>query len=73
MYSSFDTQHSRQNQAYCQDRRDLYLGGEAEDDRVDEALTDVRPLQDARAEDPNLEELRERVERLEEATDINNR
>ncbi|TKX52609.1 resolvase, partial [Halorubrum sp. SP3] len=33
-------------------------------------LTDVRPLEDARAEDPNLEELRERVERLEEATDI---
>ena len=28
-----------------QDRRDLYPGGEAEDDRVDEALTDVRPLQ----------------------------
>lgn len=55
-----------------QDRRDLYLGGEAEDDRVAEALTDVRLLQDARAEDPNLEELRERVERLEEATDINN-
>jgi hypothetical protein len=53
-----------------QDRRELYLGGEAEDKRVDDALTDVRPLEDARAEDPNLEELRERVERLEEATDI---
>ncbi len=55
-----------------QDRRDLYLGGEAEDERVDNALTDVRPLEDVRAEDPDFEELRERVERLEEATDIDN-
>jgi DNA invertase Pin-like site-specific DNA recombinase len=53
-----------------QDRRDLYLAGEAEDERVDDALTDVRPLEDARTEGPDLEELRERVERLEEATDI---
>jgi hypothetical protein len=56
-----------------QERRDLYLGGEAEDERVDNALTDIRPLKDVRAEDPDFEELRERVERLEEATDINNR
>jgi hypothetical protein len=47
-----------------QDRRDLYLGGEAEDKRVDDALTNVRPLEDAWAEDPNLEELRERVEAI---------
>ncbi|MFD1572217.1 hypothetical protein [Halorubrum laminariae] len=53
-----------------QDRRDLYLAGEAEDERVDDALTNIRPLKDARTEDPDLEELRERVERLEEATDI---
>ncbi|MFC7186430.1 hypothetical protein [Halorubrum yunnanense] len=38
-----------------------------------DALTDVRPLEDARAEVPNLEELRERVERLEEATDVEGR
>ncbi|ELZ43405.1 hypothetical protein C464_16802 [Halorubrum coriense DSM 10284] len=56
-----------------QDRRDLYLGGEAEDKRIDDALTDVHPLEDARAEDPEFEELRERVERLEETTDFNNR
>ncbi|ELZ43059.1 Resolvase domain-containing protein, partial [Halorubrum coriense DSM 10284] len=55
------------------DRKDLYLAGEAEDDRVDDALTDVRPLEDTRAEDPDFEELRKRVERLEEATDVNNR
>jgi hypothetical protein len=56
-----------------EDRRNLYLGGEAEDDRVEEALTDVRPLEDARTEDPDLKELRERVERLEEATDVEDR
>ena len=56
-----------------EDRRDLYLGGEAGDDRIDKALTDVRPLEDARAEDPTLEELRERVERSGEATNINDR
>ena len=47
-------------------RRDLYLAGDAEDDRVDEALDDVRPLEDVRTEDVDLGELRERVERLEE-------
>jgi DNA invertase Pin-like site-specific DNA recombinase len=52
------------------DRRDLYLGGEAEDDRVDEALGDVRPLEDVRAEEVDLTELRERVERLEKAADV---
>ncbi|WP_050033694.1 hypothetical protein [Halorubrum halophilum] len=56
-----------------QDRRGFYLGGEAEDERVDEALTDVRPLEDARAEDPDLEKLRERVERLEEAAGVDER
>lgn len=56
-----------------QDRRDLYLGAEAEDERIDEALTDVRPLEDMRAESHGLEKLRERVERLEEATDIGDR
>jgi hypothetical protein len=53
-----------------QNRRDLYLGGEADDNRVDEALNDVRPLEDARTDAPDLEQLRERVERLEEAADI---
>ncbi|MDB9250409.1 hypothetical protein PN419_15600 [Halorubrum ezzemoulense] len=53
-----------------QDRRDLYLAGEAEDERINDALTDIRPLEDARTEGPDLEELCERVERLEEATDI---
>ena len=51
------------------DRRDLYLGGEAEDDRVGEALDDVRPLEDIRAEEVDLAELRKRVERLEERVD----
>ncbi len=48
------------------DRRDLYLGGEVEDDRVAEALDDVRPLEDIRTEEVDLGELRERVERLEQ-------
>lgn len=56
-----------------QDRRELYLGGEADDDRVDEALDDVRPLEDARTDAPDLEALRERVERLEEATNVDDR
>jgi len=56
-----------------EDRRNLYLGGEAEDERVDKALTDVRPLEDARTEGSDLEELRKRVERLEKTTDVNPR
>lgn len=48
------------------ERRDLYLGGEADDDRVDGALDELRPLDDIRTEDVDLEELRERVEDLEE-------
>ena len=51
------------------DRRELYLAGEADDDRVDEALDDVRPLDDLRADTTDLDELRERVERVEEALD----
>jgi DNA invertase Pin-like site-specific DNA recombinase len=51
------------------DRRDLYLAGEADDDRVDEALDDVRPLDDLRVGSTELDELRERVERVEEALD----
>jgi DNA invertase Pin-like site-specific DNA recombinase len=52
------------------DRRDLYLAGEADDDRVDEALDDVRPLEDIRTGEADLDELRERVERLEEAAGV---
>lgn len=48
------------------DRRHLYLGGEADDDRVDAALEDVRELDDLREDDPDLDNLRERVARLEE-------
>ena len=53
-----------------QDRRELYLGAEAEDDRVDEALDDVRPLEDIRTEEVDLADLRERVERLEKVADV---
>ncbi|OYR75156.1 recombinase family protein [Halorubrum ezzemoulense] len=52
------------------DRRELYLAGEADDDRVDAALEDVRPLEDAREEEVDIDELRERVERLEEAAGV---
>ena len=52
------------------DRRDLYLAGEADDDRVDEALDDVRPLDDLRADTTDLDELRERVERVETALEL---
>jgi DNA invertase Pin-like site-specific DNA recombinase len=48
------------------DRRELYLAAEADDDRVDAALEDVRPLEDLRSEDSELDRLRERVEQLEE-------
>lgn len=47
------------------DRRDLYLAAEADDDRVDAALDDIRPLEDIRTDDGDLDELRERVEKLE--------
>ena len=50
------------------DRCDLYLAGEADDDRVDAALAEIRPLEDLhnnRVDD--LDKLRERVERLEDA------
>ncbi|SNR69113.1 recombinase family protein [Halorubrum vacuolatum] len=49
------------------DRRDLYLAAEAEDDRVDEALDGVRPLDDLRTDRGDLDQLRERIQRLEEA------
>jgi DNA invertase Pin-like site-specific DNA recombinase len=52
------------------DRRDLYLAGEADDDRVDEALDDVRPLEDLRTDEVDLEELAERVARVEEAAGV---
>jgi DNA invertase Pin-like site-specific DNA recombinase len=52
------------------DRRDLYLAGEADDDRVDAALDDVRPLDDLRADTTDLDELRERVERVEAALEL---
>jgi DNA invertase Pin-like site-specific DNA recombinase len=53
-----------------EDRRELYLAGEADDDRVDAALEDVRPLEDAREEEVDIDELRARVERLEEAAGV---
>ncbi|PHQ38195.1 resolvase [Halorubrum persicum] len=46
------------------DRPDLYLRGETNDDRVDAALEDVRPLNEPAAE-PD-EDLNERLERLEQ-------
>ncbi len=49
-----------------EERRELYLAGEADDDRVDGALEDVRPLDDLRENDQELADLRERVARLEE-------
>ena len=52
------------------DRRELYLAGEADDDRVDEALDDVRPIDDLRTEPADLDQLRDRIERVEEALDL---
>ena len=46
------------------DRAELYLHGEADDDRVDTALEDVRPLNDPAAEPDD--DLNERLERLEQ-------
>ena len=46
-------------------RPGLYLGGKADDDRVDGALEPLRPLEDIRQDDTDLDELRQRVERLE--------
>jgi DNA invertase Pin-like site-specific DNA recombinase len=48
-----------------QDRRGLYLGAEADDERVDEALEDVRPVDDLRDGEDDLNDLRERVAELE--------
>jgi DNA invertase Pin-like site-specific DNA recombinase len=53
-----------------EDRRHLYLGGEADDDRVDAALEHVRPLDDLREDDQDLGDLRERVARLEEEVGV---
>ncbi|MFW6382416.1 MAG: recombinase family protein [Haloferacaceae archaeon] len=50
------------------DRRELYLAGEVDDERVDAALEAVRPLEDLReGRTDDLAELRERVEQLESA------
>ena len=46
------------------DRAELYLRGEVDDDRVDAALEDVRPLSDPVAEPP--EDFNERIKRLEQ-------
>ena len=51
-------------------RRDMYLAGEAEDDRVDEALNDVRPLDVPEDSEANGEDLRSRIERLEEELNV---
>ncbi|MBP1987227.1 recombinase family protein [Halolamina salifodinae] len=45
------------------DRRDLYFYGEADDDRVDEALDEVRPLSDPDVDDAG--DLEARVDQLE--------
>lgn len=47
------------------DRRDLYLRGEADDDRLDAALEDVRPIEDRKPISGEAD-LNERVERLEQ-------
>lgn len=52
------------------DRRHLYLGGEADDDRLDAALEDVRPLDALREDDQGLADLRERVARPEEKVGV---
>ena len=49
-----------------EDRRDLYLTGEAGDERVGEAIEEIRPLEDIHTEEDGIEELRERVEAIEE-------
>ncbi|WP_239641240.1 hypothetical protein [Halorubrum distributum] len=48
----------------------MYLAGNADDDRVDDALDDVRPLGTPEDLDRDDEQLRERVERLEEELDL---
>lgn len=51
----------------AENRRELYLAGTTDDDRVDEALAGIRPLEDIRTDDhADLDELRDRVARLEE-------
>ncbi|ELZ53149.1 Resolvase domain-containing protein [Halorubrum distributum JCM 9100] len=52
------------------ERREMYLAGNADDDRVDDALDDVRPLGTPEDLDRDDEQLRERVERLEEELDL---
>ena len=47
------------------ERADLYLAGEADDDRVDRAIDDLRPIEDLRGEEGDIEDLRQRIERLE--------
>jgi DNA invertase Pin-like site-specific DNA recombinase len=53
------------------DRRGLYLAGHAEDDRVNAALDDIRPLDDLRTEEEDdLDQLRSRLSRLEDAVGV---
>lgn len=47
------------------DRAELYLAGEGDDDRVDRALDDLRPIDDLRGEEGEIEDLRQRIEQLE--------
>jgi len=47
------------------DRRGLYLAGEANDDRVDAALSAIRPLDDLRGEEVGVQMILDRLERLE--------
>ena len=53
-----------------EERRDMYLAGDAADDRVDAALDDIRPLDAPEDLDRGDGDLRERVERLEEELDL---
>ncbi|ESS03432.1 MAG: hypothetical protein A07HR67_01830 [uncultured archaeon A07HR67] len=52
------------------DRRELYFTGEADDDRVDAALDDLRPLDDLRTEDTDLDDLRDRIAQLKHVVDL---
>ena len=48
----------------------MYLAGEADDDRVDEALNDVRPLDVPEDTEADGDDLQRRVERLEEELNV---
>ena len=47
------------------DRRELYLAGETDDERVDAALQAVRPIDDLRGEEVDVQAILDRLDRLE--------